>query len=460
MERKRSAPTRRQQTKHPQISRLQVIYRPIDSLKLNPRNPRIHNRHQRRQIARSIKTFGFVVPVLIDREGNVICGHGRILAAGDEGLKEVPTIMIEHLSQAQLQAFTIADSRLTENSTWDEHLLAASLKELSELDLDFSLEVTGFSMTEIDLHIEGVNHEPGGTGDVKDILPEDRPGHPVTREGDLWQLRQHRVFCGDALARASYSVLFEREKAAAVFTDVPYNVPINGYVCGKGKTRHSEFKMGSGEMSDAEFTDFLHRACQLMVSYTAPGSLHFHCMDWKHVRELLEAASGPYTELKNICVWVKENAGMGSLYRSQHELVFVFKNGRAPHRNNIELGKHGRYRTNVWRHASVSSFGRATEEGRLSALHPTIKPTQMVVDAILDCTARGDLVLDPFLGSGTTVIAAERTGRRCYGLEIDPIYVDVIVRRWQNHTGDVARLASSSKTFEDVALERGAIDAR
>lgn len=432
---------------------LGVVYRAIDSLNLNPKNPRIHNRRQRRQIARSIKAFGFCVPVLIDAASNVIAGHGRIMAAQDLGMTEVPTIRLRPLSEAEAKALMLADNKLAENAIWDDRLLAEALKELSELDLNFDLEATGFEMGELDLRIESLNAQPEGP-DPADVVPEPTSGPAVTRAGDLWLLEEHRVFCGSALDNISYSALMNAERAAFVFADPPWNVRIAGHASGLGRTRHGDFIMASGEMTEVEFTHFLTTACTLLAQHSAAGSLHFLCIDWRHLRELLAAGGEAYRELVNLCVWVKHNAGMGSLYRSQHELILVFKSGRGPHRNNVELGRHGRYRTNVWSYPGINDFNRAGQEGNLLALHPTVKPVAMVADAIADCTARGDIVLDAFLGSGTTVIAAERTGRRCYGLEIDPSYVDTIVRRWQAFTLGHARHAGTGRRFDDIVKER------
>jgi hypothetical protein len=236
-------------------------------------------------------------------------------------------------------------------------------------------------------------------------------------------------------------------------------VEINGHASGRGAIRHRPFPMASGEMDKAAFAAFLGQACRNLAAFSADGSIHFVCMDWRHLDELLAAGRDAYGELINLCIWTKDNGGMGSLYRSQHELVFVFKHGHNGHRNNVQLGQFGRNRSNVWRYAGVNSFARCGEEGNLLALHPTVKPVAMVADAILDCSARSEIVLDAFLGSGTTVIAAERTGRRCYGLELDPAYVDTAVRRWQRLTGASALHAASGRGFDDLADEAEAADA-
>lgn len=435
-------------------SNLKVEYRPRGSLKPNPRNTRKHSRRQIRQIAQSIKTFGFNVPILTDDAGNIVAGHGRFEAAELLGWAEVPTIRLEHLSEAQQRAFMIADNRLTENAEWDEDLLATELKELSNLDLDFDLETTGFETAEIDLRIEGLSdreNEP----DPADIVPAAAVSSQVTQPGDQWVLRRHRVLCADSTQSASYAAVMGADKAAIVFTDPPFNVAIDGHVSGLGATRHREFAMASGEMSSAEFTGFLTAIAGLSARHSLNGALHFICMDWRHAGDLLAAGEEVYSELKNICVWVKHNAGMGSFYRSQHELIFVFKYGKKPHRNNIELGRFGRNRTNVWNYPGANTLGRAGEEGNLLALHPTVKPVSMVADAILDCTKRADVVLDPFLGSGTTLLAAERTGRSCRGIEVDPLYVDTAMRRWQAFTGEDARHAVTGQTFTEIEKSGG-----
>jgi DNA modification methylase len=433
--------------------RIQIVDRLIAELKLDPMNPRFHSPRQVRQIARSIETFGFNVPVLIDASGKVIAGHGRILACQLLGWTAVPTISLDHLSEAQARAFMIADNRLTENSVWDERLLAEQFRALSVLDLGFSLEVTGFDMGEIDLRIEGLNSPVAGDQDPADDLSVVPSGPPVTRAGDMWALGEHRVYCASALDAVAYAVLMQDEQAQMVFSDPPYNVRIDGNVSGLGKKRHREFAMASGEMTESEFTRFLSRAMSMFTRHSAEGSLHFICMDWRHITELLSAAREVYRQVLNVCVWVKDKPGMGSLYRSQHEFVGVFRHGRGAHRNNIQLGRFGRNRSNVWNYPCANSFSRAGEEGNLLALHPTVKPVALVADAIMDCTSRNDLVLDGFLGSGTTVIAAQRTGRRCYGLEIDPLYVDTVVRRWQAFTRDEARHMPSGRLFREMEAE-------
>lgn len=425
-----------------------VHYRRISELKPDPKNARKHPDWQIHQIAESIRAFGFVNPVLVDKTGRPLAGHGRIAAAKKLGYSEVPTICISHLTEAQARAFAIADNRLTDNSKWDDKLLAENLKELAAMKLDFDIEVTGFSMGEIDLRIEGAQKDPAAADPADEVPP---PAPVVSKLGDCFRLGPHRVLCGDATKAESYRVLMRGQKAAIAITDPPFNVPVKGHVGGKGRVKHREFVQASGEMTSDQFKGFLGDTFEQMVAVSKPGAIHFIAMDWRHQRELLLAALDIYDEQKNLCVWVKHSGGMGSLYRSQHELFGVFKVAGGKHRNNVELGKHGRNRTNVWNYAGVTPFGMATDEGNLLAIHPTAKPVRLVADALLDCSARGDIVLDPFLGSGTALIAAERVGRICYGMDLDPGYVDTAIRRWQAWTGEKAVHEVSGKTFDQMA---------
>jgi DNA modification methylase len=433
--------------------KLYIEYISPHEVKLDPHNANIHPPKQIRQIERSVQTFGFVVPAQIDVEGKLVAGEGRVLAARNLGLPFIPVIRLEHLSPAQLRAFALTDNRLSENSEWDPQLLGEQLKALSEIGLDFSVEVTGFEISEIDLLIEGLEPATNKGADPADDHLDLEATVAVSKLGDLWLLDRHRLLCGNALEPNCFSLLTRGQKASAVFVDPPFNVKIDGHVGGLGKIKHREFEMASGEISEAEFTSFLTRSCSLLAANSTEGSLHYVCMDWRHMGELLLAGNAVYQELKALCVWNKGNGGMGSLYRSQHELIFVFKNGKAPHRNNIQLGQFGRYRTNVWDYPGVNSFARSTDDGNLLELHPTTKPVALVADAIMDCTARGEIVFDSFVGSGTTVVASERCGRICYGMELDPAYVDTAVRRWQRFTGQTAVHASSGRSFAELEQE-------
>ena len=433
------------------MTELRVSYKRILDLKPYDRNARTHTRKQILQIAASIGEFGWTNPVLIDGEARIIAGHGRVAAADMLGIDEVPTILLEGMTEAQMRAYVITDNRLAELAGWDEEVLAIELQALDEIDLDFDLEITGFETAEIDLLIEGL--DTPGSIDEADRVPElDETAPAVTRPGDLWLLGHHRLLCGDALSAVAYERLMTFRRAQMVFTDPPYNVPIDGHVCGLGAIRHREFAMAVGEMSEDEFTEFLTTVFRHLAAHSSDGSLHFVCMDWRHMSELMTAALEVYNELKNLCVWNKTNGGMGSLYRSKHELVFVYKNGTAPHINNVALGRHGRYRTNVWDYAGANALGAGRED--TLAMHPTVKPVALVADAIKDCSQRGNIVLDAFGGSGTTIIAAERTGRRGCALEIDPKYVDVAVERWQNLTGEAAIHQETGLSFANLRVWR------
>lgn len=414
----------------------------IETLRPASRNARTHSKKQLRQLADSIRAFGFTNPVLVDTSGEVIAGHGRLAAARLLGLAEVPTLCLDWLSEEQKRAYLIADNRLAEKAGWDRELLAIELGELMALEIDATL--TGFELREIELIIDA------GTGPAQEgAPPEPDLGAPVCRPGELWQLGPHRLLCGDALDRASYAALMGRDKARLVVTDPPYNVKIDGHVSGLGRTRHREFVQGSGELSTSAFTRFLTSALGAMARASREGSLHYVFMDWRHLPELLGAGQAVYDDWLNLCVWTKTNAGMGSLYRSQHELVAVYKKGRRPHCNNVELGANGRHRSNVWSHAGVNTFraGRAEETG----WHPTVKPLELICDIIRDASDPGEVVLDAFGGSGTTLIAAAHCGRVARLVELDPLYCDVILRRYQAAFGVMPVLAGTGETFAERA---------
>ena len=415
------------------IRDLAVEYVSQSALRPYVNNPRTHSRKQIRQIARSIELYGWTNPILIDGEGGVIAGHGRLEGAKLLGLDHVPIIRIADMTPAQKQAYIIADNRLADVAAWDETILATEIASLIELDTEFDLTSTGFDMPEVDLLI-GKLEDPDGD-ETADRLPEPQTeGAPVTSPGDLWLLGPHRLLCGDANEETDVLRLMGTERAEMVFTDPPYNVPIDGHVGGLGKVKHREFAMASGEMGEKEFQNFLAVSTALCMNVCRLGTVLFICMDWRHIDDLLWIGRCLGLHRLNLCVWNKTNGGMGSLYRSKHELVAVFKHGDAPHINNVDLGRHGRYRTNVWDYAGANSFG-ADRDASLG-MHPTVKPVALVADAILDCSNRGGIILDPFVGSGTSIIAAEKTGRRCYGIEIDPVYVDAALRRYLGVTGE------------------------
>jgi DNA modification methylase len=406
---------------------LSITYRPLDTLRPDPRNARTHPKRQIEQITASMKAFGFANPILIDEELVIIAGHGRLMAAKALGLAQAPTITLAGLSDGQKRALRLADNKIALNAGWDLDLLKVELQDLSSLEIDLDLSLTGFSIGEIDVVLDD-----GGDPD-DEIIPA-APQTPRTRPGDIWILGEHRIGCGDGRDPDFLKqVLGNGVQVDAAFLDPPYNVAINGFANAKG--RHREFAMASGEMDETQFRNFLSATLGACAKVSRDGAVHFVCMDWRHMDDVSAVGRTVYGDLLNLCVWNKSNAGMGSLYRSKHELVFVYKVGTAPHINAVELGKHGRNRTNVWDYASVNSMAGSRREDL--ALHPTVKPAGMVADAIKDVTRQGDRVLDIFLGSGTTLIACERTGRRFCGVEIDPAYVDVAIERWCQMTGGI-----------------------
>ena len=430
-----------------------IEYLPVASLRPYERNARTHSKKQVRQIANSIERFGFTNPVLISDDGQIIAGHGRVEAAKLLKIERVPTLRLSHLSDAEQRAYVIADNKVAQNAGWDREILAIELQGL--VDLDFDVELTGFTLAEVEIALDEARDSAidGADPTAEDKIPAydgDRPA--VSRPGDHWILGRHRLICRDARAANAYATLLGNESVHLIFTDPPYNIPIDGHVCGSGRIRHREFAMGVGEMDKASFTRFLVDTLMPAAARCQDGAVAFVCMDWRHMAELLAAGEQVFAELKNLCIWNKATGGMGTFSRSKHERVFVVKVGSAPHLNTFGLGDTGRYRTNVWDYPGVNSF----RTGRMEelALHPTVKPVALVADAIKDCSRRGDIVLDPFGGSGTTLIAAQKSGRRARLIEYDPAYCDVILRRYEAMTGDGALLAESRQTFEDIGEQR------
>jgi DNA modification methylase len=437
------------------MQRPEIALISVRKLHPNKRNSRTHSKKQIRQIANSIRRFGWTYPILTDENRVILAGHGRYYAALELGLREVPVIPVSGLSDAEKQALALADNKIAANAGWDRQLLAQELCELAKLlpAYDLDLEITGFEAAEIDSLLgELVDPEL----DPADEVPSPKET-AISKIGDLWELGPHRLLCGDAQSATDVRRLMGSALAAMVITDPPYNLPIRK-IQGRGRIKHGNFAQGSGEMSSAEFARFLRIVLALAAEHSINGSIHFVFMDWRHMGELLATGSAVYSELKTLIAWVKTTPAQGSFYRSGHELIFVFKNGDAPHINNIELGRHGRNRSNVWTYPGVSTF----RAGRLDdlAMHPTVKPVALVADAMRDCSRRGDIVLDLFMGSGTTIMAGERVGRRAYGLEIDPLYVDVAVRRWQAYTKRDAVLEGTGKTFDELAGIRSRIAGR
>jgi DNA modification methylase len=431
----------------------QIVERDVGSLRPYARNARTHSRKQVKQIAASIERFGFTNPVLVSDAGEIIAGHGRVEAAKLLGMAKVPTLALSHLSETERRAYVLADNKLALNAGWDKEILAIELQAL--VDLEFDVELTGFSLAEVDFALDDAREaDPSAPDAAEDAVPT-LAGPPISRMGDLWQLGRHRLLCGDTRSSADMDVVMGSDRAALLFTDPPYNVAIDGHVCGLGSVKHREFAFASGEMSASQFTAFLSETLSNLSRVMRDGAIAFVCMDWRHMREVLEAGEAAFTELKNLVVWNKTNGGMGAFYRSKHELIFVFKVGTAPHTNSFGLGDTGRYRTNVWDYAGISSIGANRSEEL--AMHPTVKPVALIADAIRDCSKRGEIVLDGFGGSGSTLIAAEKTGRSARLIEYDPVYCDTIVRRWEMLTGKQATLVGTGQTFEQVAEDRQGI---
>ncbi len=426
-------------------------------------NARTHSKKQLRQIADSIERFGFTNPVLVTGDNMIIAGHGRVEAAKLLGMIEVPVRRLGHLNKDEVRAYILADNKIAENAGWDKELLALEFEAL--LDFDFDIELLGFSAAEIDLTIEefGTGGDPANaadgsaTAEPHPVLDKVEPvgfGPAVTQAGDLWLLGVHQLLCGDAGSMADVAKVCGDDTATLIFTDPPYNVKIDGHVSGLGKVKHREFALASGEMTEDAFTAFLTESLKAAASKLKDGGIAYICMDWRHMRELLTAGHIVFDELKNLCVWNKTNGGMGTFYRSKHELVFVFKKGRAAHINNFGLGDTGRYRTNVWDYAGVNTFGDTRDDDL--AMHPTVKPVAMIADAIKDCSKRGQIILDTFGGSGSTLIAAEQCGRKARLIELDPHYCDTIIRRYQRITGKGAVLERTGETFAEMERSREA----
>lgn len=419
----------------------------IETLIPYKNNARTHSNKQIEQIAHSIKRFGFTNPVLISDENEIIAGHGRVMAARELKMLEVPVLRLSHLNAEERRAYILADNKLAENAGWDNELLSIELEGL--LEMDFDIGVIGFSTTEIDLIFNENNTST--SDDEFDEVPPIKPEQPVTRLGDLWELGKHKLLCGDARVPNDIKRLCGEQPISLMFTDPPYNVKIDGHVSGLGQHKHREFAIASGEMSQEQFTTFLRETLSNAASQLKEGAIAYVCMDWRHMGELLEAGSAAFDELKNLCVWNKTNGGMGTFYRSKHELVFVYKKGRVPHTNNFGLGDSGRYRTNVWDYAGINALGADRDEEL--AMHPTVKPVALVADAIRDCSHHNETVLDVFGGSGSTLIAAEKTGRMARVLEYDPLYCDVIIRRFEKLTGVDAVHSETGQTFAEMSKQ-------
>jgi len=419
-------------------------HRRPDELIVSATNPNTHSRSQIKKIQRSMRKFGWTNPILIDDDGHVICGHGRLEAARLNGETHVPVINLGEMSEADRRAYIITDNRTAQDAKWSKKLLRSELSGL--IELGYEVELTGFDTFEIDGILTIGEDEPEAEDNVE--LPAD-DAVPVSQLDDLWKVGNQWLLVGDARFPENVERLLEGERAQLIVTDPPYGCAIQNNVSGNGKVKHDNFVMGAGEVSLAEFgMTLLRPSFKAVAAHCAPGAIAFVFMDWRGAPYMLDAAQGVFHELKNMIVWAK-NPGMGSFYRSAHELCYVFKVSPGTHISNIALGR--RNRSNVWRYPSANTF----RAGRMEDLadHPTVKPKQMIADAILDCSRRGDIVLDPFAGSGTLLAACEMTGRRGRAIELDPVYADVILRRTTEATG-CEPLLNGVTPFHEVARAR------
>jgi len=429
-----------------------LIFRSPSSLKPYPKNPRTHSEAQIQHLINSVSEFGFTAPVLTDEKFMILAGHARVEAAKSLKIKKVPVRVIKDLSESQKRAYVIADNKIALQADWDLEILEDEFQKILADEYDIGL--TAFEMPEVDFILQSNENK-------ESELEEDNPQNldqkdcenvlQITKPGDLWILGgRHRLLCGDALEQESYTILMDGKLAQMVITDPPYNVKTKGHI--RVDSDHKEFMMAAGEMNEKEFANFLATVMACISVVSQNGCIAYYFMDWRHIPEIMNAGNRVYGRPKQVCVWVKNNGGMGTFYRSQHEKVFVFKKGDAPHINNFGLGENGRYRTNVWSYAGVNTFKSDRDEEL--EMHPTVKPVDMIADAMLDCSELKGIVLDPFMGSGTSIIAAEKTGRICYGMELDPQYVDVCLARWQRLYDKPVIHAKSGKTLKEVIAER------
>ena len=408
---------------------------------------RKHYQKQLQKIINAIKKFGFTNPILVDKQLRIIAGELRLLAAKKLGLRQIPVIILEDLTPEEADAIRILDNRIAEDGEWNFGNLKEEVEKLMKFDITF--EDLGFDTVDYDeiFLIKDSDESKVHNSDKEDESWLDANIPPKVKFGDLWRLGDHFVYCGDSLLAKSFEIIMQGELAQIVITDPPYNCKINGHVCGLGKTKHDEFAMASGEMTETEFAEFISKFMQNLIKFSIDGSLHYLFMDWAGLNTLLTQGKRHYTDLKNIAVWNKLSGGMGLLYRSQNEMIPIFKNGKAKHQNHIQLGKNGRYRTNVWDYPGV----RATnpESLELLKLHPTVKSVPMLHDILLDSSSKNDIVLDCFGGSGSTLLAAERCKRRARLIEISPRYVDVTIYRWEKETGKTAKLIKNFTEVQD-----------
>lgn len=425
-----------------------IVLKPLGEIRVSRHQARTHDEHQIALIMGSFDRFGMINPIIIDETSEILAGAARFEAARRLNLKALPVVLVEHLSASEKRAYRLADNRIAELAGWDTQALAIEFQHL--IEIEFDLGTLGFTAPEIDLVLcseedDDEEHQEA----LEELIPQKRA---IARRGDLFELGKHRILCGDALDPACYSQLMGMETARMVLSDPPYNCPIDGFVGGLGKVKHREFDMAVGEMSAGEFTSFLGRYYANVASHLVDGGLIYTFMDWRQQLPLLVAARDAGLKQVNLGIWNKLTGGMGSFYRSQHELCAIHKHGAAPHLNLVELGRHGRYRTNVWDHQGMAGF--SAERDELLKAHPTVKPWPLLAEAIRDCTRHGDIVLDPFLGSGSTLIAAEKSGRVCRGMELDPGYCDVIIARFEKMTGQTVVHSQTGLSFSALRESR------
>lgn len=425
---------------------LEIVYLKATAIKPSPHAARQHSAAQRRKLKNLLQKFGQVAPIVLDANHQIIDGHAIYETLRELGHDEIAVTIVENRTEAEIRALRLALNRIAQDTVWDDAKLRGEFEYL--ISVGFDCDLSGFDQLEIDmvLQIDAPTANVVEEETFDDLAPAAGPS--AAKPGDVFRLGDHVIGCGDARDVNFIRDLVGLKTVACVFTDPPYNVKIDGFVSGLGKTRHREFAMGTGEMSREQFVAFLSATVAAIKPVLVDGAILYLCMDWRHSNELCEAAVQNDLEQKNLCVWTKTNASLGSFYRSQHELIFVFKHGNGPHQNHFGLGAGGRNRSNVWPYRGVNAFGKDRMD--LLGIHPTVKPVAMIADALRDVTRRGDIVLDVFLGSGSTLIAAEETGRVCVGVELDPIYVDAAIRRWQKRTGKDAIHAVTGEIFDAI----------
>lgn len=427
---------------------LRIVRRAIDSVRPAGARARVTTPEQLERVIKSIRQFGLVTPILIDAEDRIVSGHVVWEAAQKIGSETIECLVVDHLDDAELKALSLALNRIAETGDWNLDTLREVMIEIRSADID--LTTTGFTLQEFDQITLAPSPSSQDEEDCAEVEFKDET--PVSRIGDLFQLNDHRLLCGDALEAESYRQVLGGRMAHCTFSDPPYGCKIEGFVSGLGKHKHKDFVMASGEMDDAQFIEFLETYLTHCRTFTSKGAVTFACMDWRQIDKLLAAGAQAGFNRNNIVVWNKGSGGMGSLYRSAHELIAVFCNGKSPATNNVELGRHGRDRSNLWSYPGANRRGSSANHAL--ADHPTPKPIELVEDALLDITRPGDVVLDPFSGSGTTLIAAERCGRITCGIELDPQYVDRTIRRWERMTGHEVIHVESGMTFTELMTER------